>query len=168
MLWHGLPDRGQHVLLELYKKLTEYRDELRDELAVILAGDGEPLRKLLYAAPPLAARFSAVIEFPGYKPAQLGAILPALAADAGLTLTAEAECKAAGLLAQVEADQPSGNARAAVRLLNQVIAAQARRVTACPQPQDPGALGKVIEADIPEQLVCDGPPPDGAWPGQYL
>ncbi len=38
--WHGLPDRGQHVLLELYKKLTEYRDELRDELAVILAGDG--------------------------------------------------------------------------------------------------------------------------------
>jgi hypothetical protein len=38
--WHGLPDSGQHVLWELYKKLTEYRDELRDELAVILAGDG--------------------------------------------------------------------------------------------------------------------------------
>ena len=170
--WHGLPDSGQHVLWELYKKLTEYRDELRDELAVILAGDGEPLRKLLYAAPPLAARFSAAIEFAGYTPAQLGAILAALntalAADTGLTLTAEAQCKAAGLLAQAEADHPSGNARLAVRLLNQIIAAQARRVTASPQPQDPGALGTVIEADISEQLACDGPPSDSAWPGQYL
>jgi AAA lid domain-containing protein/ATPase family protein associated with various cellular activities (AAA) len=164
----GLPDRGQHVSWELYKKLSEYRDGLRDELAVILAGDGEPLRKLLYAAPPLAARFSAVIEFPGYTPVQLTSILNALAADAGLALTAEAERKAAGLLAQAEADHPSGNARLAVRLLNQIIAAQARRVTASPQPQNPGALGTVIEADIPENLACDGPPSDGAWSGQYL
>jgi hypothetical protein len=26
--WYGLPDRGQHVLWELYKKLTEYRKEM--------------------------------------------------------------------------------------------------------------------------------------------
>jgi hypothetical protein len=81
--WLSLPDHGPHILWEPYKKLTEYRVELRDELAVVLAGEVEPLRRLLYAAPPLAARFSAVIEFPGYTPAQLAAILAALAADAG-------------------------------------------------------------------------------------
>jgi hypothetical protein len=55
-----------------------------------------------------------------------------------------------------------------VRLLNQVIAAKARRVTASRQPQDPGALGTVIEADIPERLACDDPSSDSAWTGQYL
>ena len=89
--WLGLPDGGRHVLWELYKKLSEYRTEMGDELAVILAGDGELLRRLLYAAPPLAARFVAVIDFPGYVPAELTAILVALAADAGLRLTPEAE-----------------------------------------------------------------------------
>lgn len=116
--WLGLPDSSQHVLWELYKKLSEYRTEMGDELAVILAGDGELLRRLLYAAPPLAARFIAVIDFPGYAPAELTAILVALAADAGLTLTPEAERKAAALLAGAETGRPSGSARLAVRLLN--------------------------------------------------
>ena len=35
------PD-GQRVLWALYKQLTEHRDHLRDELAVILAGRAEP------------------------------------------------------------------------------------------------------------------------------
>ena len=33
-----------------------------------------PLRDMLHAAPALAARFPAVIDFPGYTPAQLTAI----------------------------------------------------------------------------------------------
>jgi hypothetical protein len=44
--WLGLPDRGQHVLWGLYKTLTEYRKQMRDEMAVILAGQAEPLRTL--------------------------------------------------------------------------------------------------------------------------
>ena len=132
--WNGLPDGGRHVLWELYKKLTEYRNELRDELTVILAGQAEPLRKLLYTAPPLAARFRPVINFPGYTPAQLAAIFAALAGEAGLSLAPEAERNAAALLAQAEAGRACGNARLAVRLLTQVIAAQARRV-AWPPPR---------------------------------
>jgi hypothetical protein len=65
---YGLPCHGHQVLRRLYEKLTEYRGELHDDLAVILAGEGEPLRRLLGAYPPLAARFRAVIEFPGYTP----------------------------------------------------------------------------------------------------
>jgi hypothetical protein len=76
--WHDLPDRGQHLLRCLYQHLTEARKYHGDELAIILAGQAGPLRDMLHAAPALAARFPAVIDFPGYTPAQLTAILHAL------------------------------------------------------------------------------------------
>jgi hypothetical protein len=167
-VWNNLPDGGRHVLWELYKQLTEYRGELRDDLTVILAGQAEPLRKLLYATPPLAARFRAVVNFPGYTPAQLGAIFAILAAQAGLSLTPEAERSAAALLAQAEADRACGNARLAVRLLTQVTAAQARRVAASPEAQLQAGLSTVIEADIPQRLDRDDPPYEEGWSGQYL
>jgi hypothetical protein len=62
----------------LYEQLTEYRNERRDELAVILAGQAAPLRSLLHASPSLAARFRAVIDFPGFTPGQLAVIFGSL------------------------------------------------------------------------------------------
>jgi hypothetical protein len=64
--WYHLQDRGHQVLRRLHEKLSEYRDTLNDDLAVILAGQAEPLHRLLHDIPPLAARFRAVINFPGY------------------------------------------------------------------------------------------------------
>ena len=84
--WYRLPDRGQQVLRRLYQELTEWRDDL----AVILAGQAGPLRDLLRASPPLAARFPAVIDFPGYTAGQLAAIFATLAGEAGFTLTPDA------------------------------------------------------------------------------
>jgi hypothetical protein len=55
-----------------------------------------------------------------------------------------------------------------VRLLNQIAAAQARRVADSPQPQEPAALGSVTEADVPDNLARDAPSSDRAWTGQYL
>jgi hypothetical protein len=81
--WSRLPDRGQQVLRRLYQELTEWRDDL----AVILAGQPSPLRDLLRASPPLAARFPAVIGFPGHTAGQLAAIFATLAGEAGFTLT---------------------------------------------------------------------------------
>jgi hypothetical protein len=49
----------------LYEKLTGYRGELNDDLTVIMAGQASPLRQLLNLHPALAARFRAVIDFPG-------------------------------------------------------------------------------------------------------
>jgi hypothetical protein len=66
--WHDLPDRGQHLLRCLYQHLTEARKYHGDELAIILAGQAGPLRDMLHAAPALAARFPAIIDFPGYTP----------------------------------------------------------------------------------------------------
>ena len=100
--WHDLPGRGQHLLRCLYQLLTEARKYHGDELAVILAGQAGPLRDMLHAAPALAARFPAIIDFPGYTPAQLTTILQALATEAGLTLTPDAARKAAAVLADAE------------------------------------------------------------------
>ena len=59
--------------------------------------------------------------------------------------------------------------RLAVRLLNQALAAQARRVTASPGAQHPAALSTVVEEDIPEYLDHDDATSDErGWSGQYL
>ena len=89
---------------------------------------------MLRTSPALAARFPAVIDFPGYTAGQLAAIFATLAGEAGFTLTPEAARKAAVVLAQAEADHGSGNARLAVRLLDQATASQARQVTTASQP----------------------------------
>lgn len=125
--WYGLPDRGQHLLRCLYKELTD-----SGRLAVILAGRERPLRDMLHANPALAARFPAVINFPGYTAGQLAAIFATLAGEAGFTLTHDAARKAASVLAQ--ADHGAGNARLAVQLLDEVTVTQARRITPVPSP----------------------------------
>ncbi len=167
--WQALPNAGQHVLGCLYRQLTEARKLRRhDDLAIILAGQAGPLRGLLRASSQLAARFPAVIDFPGYTPGQLVAIFTTLAAEAGFTLTPAAERKAAAVLARAEAGQASGNARLAVRLLAQVTATQAHRITTAPTPPDPAALSTIAVADIPGHLYLDDPAADDQRPGQYL
>jgi hypothetical protein len=55
-----------------------------------LAGQAGSLRDRLRASPPLAARFPAVIDFPGYTARQLAAIFATLVGEAGFTLTPDA------------------------------------------------------------------------------
>ncbi len=144
--WPALPDGGQHVLRCLHRELTSSRDDGRDALAVILAGQASPLHGLLRASPALAARFPAVIDFPCYTAGQLAAIFATLAREAGFTLAPGAAAKAATVVAQAEGGDGSGNARLAVRLMDQATARQARRImtSASPAPRlgraehDPG------------------------------
>jgi SpoVK/Ycf46/Vps4 family AAA+-type ATPase len=165
--WHHLPDRGQQVLRCLNQELTESRELKRNALAVILAGHAGPLRDLLHASPALAARFPAVIDFPGYTPGQLAAIFATLASEAGLTLTDTAAHKAATVLTQAQNNHGPGNARLAVQLLNEATTSQALRITTTSQPWDPATLSTIQPADIPENLHPHHPPADER-PGQYL
>ncbi len=120
--------------------------------------------------PALAARFPAVIDFPGYTPAQLTAILQALAAEAGLTLTPDAVRKAATVLTDADADNghATGNARLAVQLLTQATTSQAHRVTTGAEPSDPAILATIDATDIPEHLSPQNAPAHNQPPGQYL
>jgi hypothetical protein len=70
-------------------------------------------------------------------------------------------------LAQAEAGRHSGNARLAVRLLDQATASQSRRITTAPQPRDPATLTTIEAADMPGTVHPHDPPADD-WPGQYL
>ena len=99
---------------------------------MILAGQARPLGELLRTSPALAARFPAVIDFPGYTADELAVIFAVLMEEAGFTLTPAATCKAATVLGQAESRHRSGNARLAVRLLDQAITSQACRITALP------------------------------------
>jgi hypothetical protein len=139
-----------------------------DELAIILSGRKDPLHALLAANPALAARFPAIIELPGYTPAQLAAIVTTLASEAGLCLTDDAQRKAAAVLAEAEKRHATGNARRAVRLLSQATTSQARRVITASHDRDPAAFATICADDIPGQLPLDDPPSDEQRPGQYL
>jgi len=165
--WHDQPGHGQQPLRLLAGQLAYYRAEMRDELAVILAGERDPLLSMLDASPQLTDRIAAVIDFPPYDPGQLAAIFTVLAAEAGLTPTPGAAAKAAKVLAAAEAARPSGNARQSARLLHQATALQARRVRAAPRPHTPALLTELTAADIPDRLDTAGPAAEGA-PGQYL
>ena len=105
-----------------------------------------------------------------YTPAQLAAIVTALASEAGLCLTPGAQRKAAAaVLAEAEKRHATGNARLAVRLLNQATASQARRVIDASHRLDPAALATICADDIPGQLPLEDPPSDEQRPpGQYL
>jgi hypothetical protein len=63
--------------------------------------------------------------------------------------------------------QGSGNARLAVRLLDQVTVSQARRITTAAQIPDLATLSTIYAADVPEHVHPPAPPADD-WPGQYL
>jgi len=161
--WAGLQDRDLQVLRGLQEVLTAFRADL----AVILAGQGDPLRGLLAASPALASRFPTIIDFPPYTGGQLAAIFAALAGEVGFTLTPAARRKAGAVLGPA-----AGSSRLAVRMLDQATARQARRITTGAQPSAPADLGTITASDIPDHL----PPPDAPdtaskpdqWPGQYL
>jgi hypothetical protein len=70
---------------------------------------------------------------------------------------AAAARKAATVLALAEGGHGSGDARLAVRLLDQATASQARRVTSASQSPDMSGHMQPYE-----------PPADDEWPGQYL
>jgi transcriptional regulator with XRE-family HTH domain len=167
--WYRLPDRGLHVARQLYAQLTEYRATRDDQVAVILTGLADPLHKWLHGHPQLAARFLAVIDFPRYTLAQLAAVFGQLADEAGLRLTIGARQKAAAVIEQAEREDRSGNARLAVRLLNEARAAQAQRVTReSSADRDLAALVTITEADIPERLLSDATGWDDDRPSPYL
>jgi translation elongation factor EF-G len=72
------------------------------------------------------------------------------------------------VLAQADRGYGSGNARLAVRLLDQVTASQARRITMASHSPDPATLSTIRAADIPGHIQPHDPPAEDKWPGQYL
>jgi hypothetical protein len=163
--WYHLPDHGRQMLRCLYQLLTQVRDRVREDLAVILAGRAGSLGELLRANPALAARFPAVIDFPGYTAYELASVFTALAEEAGFRLAPAVADKAATVLGKAERRLQSGNARLAVRLLDQATTSQARRIAALSAP-DLATLSTICPNDIPQHIQLDRPITDDEQPGR--
>jgi hypothetical protein len=100
---------------------------------------------------------------------QLAAVFGKLAAEAGLRLTVAARRKAAAVLQQAERGDGAGNARLAVRLLNEVRAVQAHRVArGSASGRDLAGLVTINEDDIPDRLLPDAVARDDDRRGPYL
>ena len=134
---------------------------------MILAAQARPLGGAAPGQPGPGRRFPAAIDFPGYTADQLTAIFAALAAEAGFTLTPTAARKAYVMLGQAESHRPSGNARLAVRLLDQTTSSQAHRIMRLPAP-GPAVLRSISPDDLPRQIHLDEPVTGDERSGQYL
>jgi ATPase family associated with various cellular activities (AAA) len=156
--WRDMPDGGAAALTALYEELTA----VRHGLVVVFAGEAGPAGELLAAHRPLAARFAAVIDFPGYEGRDLGAMFARLADEAGFRLADDAQARAAAVL-NSEANGRPASARLAVSLLSMVTVAQARRIAASSED-----AVTITAADIPDQLDARFRAPDHWRPGQYL
>jgi len=87
--------------------------------------------------------------------------------EAGFTLTPDAARKAPTVLGQAESRHRSGNARLAVRLLDQAASCQAHRIMALPVPA-PSTLSTISSDDLPGHIYLDEPSSDDGRPGHYL
>lgn len=146
----------QLALRMLETAMSRYRE---GGLLIILAGPHDPLTRLLDQRRVMGGQIGSVIRFADYTGEDLAAIFCHRAAAAGFTLTEITRAKAAAVLAKAAANPRGGGARAAIRLLDQAMAAQTRRIMTRPQPADPGddEARVLLPGDIPEPAGADTP-----------
>ena len=120
-------DFGRVVLDEL----TNYLDQYRDRLMVILAGYPDEIDALLSANPGLRDRFRNPIDFQSYSSNELMEICHKMAADEGYRFAPEAEKRIALYLERKRDADPDrfGNARAVRQLLDEMKGRLAMRIS---------------------------------------
>jgi SpoVK/Ycf46/Vps4 family AAA+-type ATPase len=122
------PDFGREAVDTLVKLMEDHRDEV----AVIVAGYPEEMRRFLASNPGLASRFSRTIEFQNYTVDQLVTIVERMAA-ANHYRPEEATLKAlAGHFGRMIRGDGFGNGRAARKVFEEMIDRQASRLAELP------------------------------------
>ncbi|WP_018261756.1 AAA family ATPase [Methylobacterium sp. WSM2598] len=118
---------------EAIDTLLKFMEDYRDRIIVIVAGYPSEMRRFIGTNPGLASRFTKTIAFPAYDPAELGAILRAMAAKQSFQLPEDIEARLSGWLAENAKREDWGNAREMRTLLEKAREAQALRIAGQPQ-----------------------------------
>ena len=132
-LKHSDPDPyGQ----ECVDTLLKFMDDHRDDLAVVIAGYTDEMRKLLDSNPGFKSRFTHYIRIEDYTDEQLSNILLAMAKERGYRLSADAGPAVVELLSWERSGKGFGNARAVRNVLEQAIRRQAVRLAQGTEKED--------------------------------
>ncbi len=129
---------------EAIDTLLKFMEDNRDRIIVIVAGYTNEMRRFIDTNPGLASRFTKVIEFPRYAPAELAEILKRMAAAQGFTLPEGFEKELAPYVAERSRADDWANAREMRTVLEKARQAQALRIAG-----QPGAdISRIEPADI--------------------
>jgi Cdc6-like AAA superfamily ATPase len=149
---------GQEALDTLVKLM----EDNRNDLAVIVAGYPEDMRRFLAANPGLQSRFNKFLSFDDYGPQQLLEIFERFCIEADYRVASGARKKLAnlfGLLCMNRDRKRFGNARESRNVFDRATKNLANRVVNLPHRAN-DLLTTIQEADVPDRWSTDGGPLD--------
>jgi SpoVK/Ycf46/Vps4 family AAA+-type ATPase len=123
-------DTGQDYGHEAIATLLKLMEDHRDELMVIAAGYPDEMERFLNANPGFSSRFARVVTFPDYDDDELLAIFELQAAQAGITVAADALELLARRVPDIPRDRSFANGRTMRNLFERALGAQAVRLLA--------------------------------------
>ncbi len=139
----GERDFGQEAIDTLVNLIESHRDEV----VVIAAGYPDEMSDFIDSNPGLRSRFPKTITFPDYSTDELVAIFGSMCARSGYSCDAAATVAVRAWLDAQPRDKGFGNARLARNLFEAVVARQASRIVAMPDPTNE-QLTSLVAADI--------------------
>jgi stage V sporulation protein K len=143
------PYAGNDFGLEAIQQLLLMMENHRDDLAVIVAGYPEEMKRFINANPGLSSRFTKVLNFADYSPEQLLQIFERMCRENDYGFRARAAAKLLHLFSSlyVERDKNFGNARLARNLFEKATTNLANRVVQSGS-SDRASLMEITEEDI--------------------
>jgi SpoVK/Ycf46/Vps4 family AAA+-type ATPase len=141
----GGPDFGREAIDTLVKLMEDHRDEI----VVIVAGYTDEMRKFLASNPGLASRFSRVIEFANYSPADLVTIVEGQCRAHDYRLEYETRAALAAYFEQMPRDAAFGNGRSARKVFEEMVGRQAYRLAEKPEVT-PVDMTRLLPEDLGE------------------
>lgn len=142
----GEKDFGQEAIDTLLKRMEDHRDQL----AVIVAGYPDEMKKFINSNPGLKSRFNRFFYFDHYTPKELLQILDVFRNAASFTLTGPARRAILNILTDfhAERDKSFGNGRFVRNLFERAVERQANRIARI-SPLTDTILCSLTKADIP-------------------
>ena len=157
------PDFGRESVDTLVKLMEDHRDEV----AVIVAGYPEQMRRFLASNPGLASRFSRTIEFANYAVDELVTIVERMASSNHYQLDDATLAALSGHFRRMVRGEDFGNGRAARKVFEEMVDRQASRLAAqpdvqaedlvCLRPEDvSNAAGRTLDGPGPTSTAPAG------------